>query len=491
MANIVWHTKFGIELDLTRDDLGHEALPSLWETLYQTDRLYAARNVPVAERGLQCGGVCRKAGVTAWMYLRMRANGRREAVHERAEDEDRHHAALSDEHKAYQERIVRAAESGGFAADNEVRTSVGPRSWIQTDTLVQGEGGLRIGWEVQLSTAGVQGPRSVRARASRAAKHGITPAWHTDRGDYASRNDVHWTRSDHLPARVIAKAGDLRVVSGFRVLDFWKCDVRALYRCPDTQSRCGKTHTTPKPRDVFFDDLVRKTAAGLIVPVEFRGGSRTHRFWVTDRDRDRYADLNNGLPVLPSAETEDHDQKSSGASRRAPTCRPHTATPAMPSHTAPLLSIPAQAAAPRQEVTSASATRPLQPSAPQPAVVQAPPLPDDLRTAQIRLHQATAELVTLGRSLPWSVDPHDGWPGNEHPRTGAITGGKPPSPGWTVEQKAAIHRLRQECLALSETVATHTYWQSFSGESLVQRRMELKAATRTETVYAVDVTATV
>lgn len=101
-----------------------------------------------------------------------------------------------------------------------MRRSVGPRSWIQTDTLVQGEGGLRIGWEVQLSTAGAEGPRSVRARASRAAKYGITPAWHTDRAEYARRNDGHWTRSDNLPAHVIAKSGDLRVVSGFRVLDF-------------------------------------------------------------------------------------------------------------------------------------------------------------------------------------------------------------------------------------------------------------------------------
>ncbi|MGW1171366.1 hypothetical protein [Streptomyces sp. NPDC001153] len=26
------------------------------------------------------------------------------------------------------------------------------------------------------------------------------PAWHTDRADYAHRNDTHWTRSDSLPA---------------------------------------------------------------------------------------------------------------------------------------------------------------------------------------------------------------------------------------------------------------------------------------------------
>ncbi|MER5312947.1 hypothetical protein ABT034_34825 [Streptomyces sp. NPDC002773] len=322
MANIVWHEKLRIELDLTQDDLGWEGRPGLWELLYQTDRLYADRNVPVSQRGLQCGGVCREAGVVAWMYLREPRNGRKEAVHERAEDEARHQAMLSDEHKAYQERICRVSSTEGWPAHSEVRTPVGPRSWIQTDTLVQGEGGIRIGWEIQLSSAAHEGPRSVKARAARAAKHGITPAWHTDRSDYASRTDTHWTRSDNLPAEVIAKSGDLRVVSGYRALDFWRCDHRALYRCPETQRRCGQMHVTPKPRDVFFDDLVRRTAAGLIVPVEHRTGSKTYRFWVTDADQERLEDFNIGRPVLPSAEPEDERELPTHASHRAPTCRP-------------------------------------------------------------------------------------------------------------------------------------------------------------------------
>ncbi|MGW1761526.1 hypothetical protein [Streptomyces mirabilis] len=338
MANLVWHTKFGIHLNLTLDDLGHPNLPNLWSIVYDTDRLYAARDIPVRERDLQCGGICQESGVTAWMYLRQRANGRREAVHERAEDEERHTAPMTAEHRAYQERIVRAAEIGGFSADCEVRTRTGRRGWIQTDTLVQGESGLRIGWEVQLSTADTHGPRSVRSRAARAAKHGITPAWHTDRADYARRRDTHWTRSNNLPAHVIARTGDLRVVSGFRALDFWRCDGRALYRCPDTQSRCGNVHVTPKPKDVLFDDLVRQTAAGLIVPIDHRDGSSTHRFWVTSTDRDRLQDHrhdNTNLPPLPDSEEEDGP---AGASRRRPTCRPATVPPPSAQHMpAPLL----------------------------------------------------------------------------------------------------------------------------------------------------------
>lgn len=317
MANIVWHTKLRIQLDLTKDDLGHEGFEGLWDTVYTMDRMYAARGVPVAERDLQCGGVCRDAGVEAPMYLRLRANGRREAVHERREDEERHIVPVSDEHKAYQERILRVAIEGGFHGDSEVRTRVG-RSWIQTDTLVEGAAGLRIGWEVQLSSVGAQGPRSVRARAAKAEKNGITPAWHTDRADYARRNDTHWTRSDSLPAYVIAKTGDLRVVSGFRALDFWRCDIHAVYPCPDGVRRCGRFHATPKPRDVMFDDLVRRTAAGAIVPVQFRVGGMTHRFWVTDSDRNRLEDLRSDDTQLPPVRESDTLAR---ASRNRPTCK--------------------------------------------------------------------------------------------------------------------------------------------------------------------------
>ncbi|MGP4092344.1 hypothetical protein, partial [Streptomyces sp. KR55] len=352
MANIVWHTKLRISLDLTKDDLGHEGYEGLWDTVYTMDRMYAARGVPVAERDLQCGGVCRDAGVEAPMYLRLRANGRREAVHERREDEERHIVPVSDEHKAYQERILRVAAEEGFHGDSEVRTSVG-RSWIQTDTLVEGADGLRIGWEVQLSSAGAQGPRSVRARAAKAEKNGITPAWHTDRADYARRNDTHWTRSDSLPAYVIAKTGDLRVVSGFRVLDFWHCDVHAVYPCPDGVRRCGRFHATPKPRDVLFDDLVRRTAAGTIVPVQFRVGGTTHRFWVTDTDRDRLENLRSDDTQLPPVSEPDAPAR---ASRNRPTCKPSHSAPNAP---APVPVLPAIRVL-AQQAPSAAETVPVQ-----------------------------------------------------------------------------------------------------------------------------------
>jgi hypothetical protein len=390
VANIVWHTKLRIYLDLTRDDLGHPEFPGLWETVYRTDRLYAARGVPVAERDLQCGGVCQEAGVEAWMHLRLRA-GRREAVHEKAEDEERHTLPMSDEHKAYQERILRVAEEGGFKGASEVRTRVG-RSWIQTDTLVEGADGRRIGWEVQLSSAGVHGPRSVRARAAKAEKNGIIPAWHTDRADYARRNDTHWTRSDNLPAYVIAKTGDLRVVSGFRVLDFWRCDVRALYPCPNGVRRCGLFHATPKVRDILFDDLVRQSAAGTVVPVLFRAGGTTHRFWVTHADRDRLEDLRGDDTQLPPArEPEDAFR----ASRNRPTCKPaHLASRGpQPGRQLPTAGMPIQPAAPAAETAPAHSPAGAQASS-GPALHQSG-LPEKLVSLQQTADDAHAQLQRL------------------------------------------------------------------------------------------------
>ncbi|MFF3020728.1 hypothetical protein [Streptomyces sp. NPDC057939] len=166
----------------------------------------------------------------------------------------------------------------------------------------------------------------MKARAAKAAKQGIIRSWHTDRADYARRRDTQWTRSNDLPAHVIAKIGDLRVISGYRAMGFWVCDLRAVYPCPDGVCRCRKPHVTPKPRDVLFDDLVRRTAAGTIVPVEYRRGTKIDKFWVTDADRDRLTELQEGVLALPPPRQDDARSKSS---LNRPTCRP-AATPADP-----------------------------------------------------------------------------------------------------------------------------------------------------------------
>lgn len=110
-----------------------------------------------------------------------------------------------------------------------------------------------------------------------------------------------------------------RVVSGYRALDTWRCGSRAVHPCVNGGwGRCWKYYTTPRPLGILFDDLVRKTASGLIVPVEHKVGRTVHRFWVTDTDREQYYDILGGAPQIVS-----EDEKPwAHAGRNAPTCRP-------------------------------------------------------------------------------------------------------------------------------------------------------------------------
>ncbi|MGN9790444.1 hypothetical protein ACTMTU_04975 [Streptomyces sp. OZ13] len=113
--------------------------------------------------------------------------------------------------------------------------------------------------------------------------------------------------------------------------------------------------------------------------------------------------------------------------------------------------------------------------------------PEDLRAAQVRLHQATAELAALCRTLPWSVEPMPGRPGTEHPHTGEVTGGREDSPGWSEEQKQTVKRLRMECTDLSIRITTHSYWATLEEQRVQEARSALKAVTRPSPTPAVDV----
>ncbi|MEU5255136.1 hypothetical protein [Streptomyces longwoodensis] len=48
-------------------------------------------------------------------------------------------------------------------------------------------------------------------------------------------------------------------------------------------------------------DIVRSTAAGLTVPIQFRTATKQERFWVTDADRDRLQELYADDIQLPPA----------------------------------------------------------------------------------------------------------------------------------------------------------------------------------------------
>ncbi|MCZ7458826.1 hypothetical protein [Streptomyces sp. WMMC940] len=99
--------------------------------------------------------------------------------------------------------------------------------------------------------------------------------------------------------------------------------------------------------------------------------------------------------------------------------------------------------------------------------------PDELRDAQLRLHRARSAYRALCRELPWSVEPAEGWAGEEG-HYSSYRREFPESPGWSEEQRAEEARLRELVLTLSIEVSTHPYWAALEGPDVVEARMALK-----------------
>ncbi|MFF4227398.1 hypothetical protein ACFYZH_31750 [Streptomyces abikoensis] len=97
--------------------------------------------------------------------------------------------------------------------------------------------------------------------------------------------------------------------------------------------------------------------------------------------------------------------------------------------------------------------------------------PDSLRQAQLELHQVTADLAALGRTLPWSVVPLPGW---SRPDGHWYPSSRPDSPGWTEEQQQQVAALRARALELSIAVGTHPFWSTVEKGKVVEARMALK-----------------
>ncbi|MBK6017523.1 hypothetical protein [Streptomyces sp. MBT53] len=98
--------------------------------------------------------------------------------------------------------------------------------------------------------------------------------------------------------------------------------------------------------------------------------------------------------------------------------------------------------------------------------------PSDLLAGQEELHQVRAELTTLLKRLPWSVEPLDGF---------SDTGGwrkveRPASPGWTPDEQAEVEKLRQREHELAVFVSGHRFWTEVTATDRVESRMKLKHA---------------
>ncbi|MGO1025777.1 hypothetical protein ACTOXX_34955 [Streptomyces rubiginosohelvolus] len=99
--------------------------------------------------------------------------------------------------------------------------------------------------------------------------------------------------------------------------------------------------------------------------------------------------------------------------------------------------------------------------------------PQDLRNAQLALHQTRAAYEEYARTLPWSAEPLPGWEAEKQLHSG-FRSSKPDSPGYTEEQHAEVARFRAELLELSSTVTTHPFWKQVEHGQVVDARMRLK-----------------
>ncbi|MEV6080975.1 hypothetical protein AB0L80_38640 [Streptomyces sp. NPDC052069] len=103
------------------------------------------------------------------------------------------------------------------------------------------------------------------------------------------------------------------------------------------------------------------------------------------------------------------------------------------------------------------------------------PFPQDLRDAQLALHQTRAECEEYARTLPWSAEPMPGWETDKQLHSTYVSA-KPESPGYSDGQAQRIADYRARLLELSTTVSTHPFWETVGTGDVVAARMALKHA---------------
>ncbi|MGP3991603.1 competence protein CoiA family protein [Streptomyces sp. 3N207] len=190
------------------------------------------------------------------------AEGRPVAVHYSAAV--RHATAPeSPRHRALKERIATAAERAGFPAELEARATDGRR---RTDVLVQGENGIQLGCEIQLSYATA---RAVAKCTDIARADGLRPLWTTDDKSAPLIERTPWARIDRLPLEAFSSGNALLMRGGVKELKLKRCDSRNPLPCPDRgYGRCNQWHGTWAPTlGIHLDRLIPETAAGDYVPL--------------------------------------------------------------------------------------------------------------------------------------------------------------------------------------------------------------------------------
>ncbi|GIH94795.1 hypothetical protein ACFFMN_24205 [Planobispora siamensis] len=275
MAHSVFHRRYGIDLDLTEDDLGHPDRPGLLDELYRNyhpDLLYCLD--PYEHDGMACPG---------FMTIRKK-NGRPHAMHVPT-GELKETGAQSDLHKALREYTARTADREGFTADVDERPANGRG---RTDVVVTGEGGRKLGYEIQLSAIATG---SVDKRTRMARSGGLTPLWLVNDENAMPIDRAPWARLNVFTWKDVGREA-LPVRGGVKKLRMVTCDWDNPSPCPQLgYGRCGGRHGSWEPaRGLYYDDVIVKTASGDLVPLymERADGRRRWYLWVTPADKEMF-----------------------------------------------------------------------------------------------------------------------------------------------------------------------------------------------------------
>ncbi|SCK09503.1 hypothetical protein [Streptomyces sp. WMMB 322] len=314
MAKGVFHTGYEIEINLTRQDLGHPDRPDLLLEITQpVDQRPRDLLQCLKDREGQGRCQCALADKTPWMFIRRQRVGGK-VVWTAAHLPITHTATPveSEKHKAMKERIARIASVHGLDVQTEARSADGR---VVTDVLVTGAG-ASVGWEAQYSpiSAGTVWRRSARARENQ-----IRPLWVTADDSSAVIDRAPWARVDNVPWQRIASPLAMIIRGGVRHLQIWKCTPASERPCPRTGQACGKWHygwfvpalCLPQERATSLDELIVTSADGEHAALRVRDSEdpkRISHLWALKSDAHRWYELHGKANTVSEADLDDEEQ---------------------------------------------------------------------------------------------------------------------------------------------------------------------------------------
>jgi hypothetical protein len=267
----------GITLDFAEDGYGHaDDIPDLEQQL----REHVWRQCRGEATILRCD-------MDHPMYL-MDRGGRLIPCHKNTDHDAINHGE-SDEHKACKERVERVMIDRGLTV--HVESSLTAKGTFnrgrRNDALII-NGANRIGYEAQYSYIH---EGTVTQRRQRAAIDGITTYFGIPNSNTAAKNIIGRTpygTYNYLPAEAIRSGRSMRITSGTRDLERWRCTAQP-WRCPHKDRRARKNCTwhsdytkalmvqgdrefgsDDRELAIDQDDLLYGLATGLYVPVQLK-----------------------------------------------------------------------------------------------------------------------------------------------------------------------------------------------------------------------------